>query len=50
MSEGEYKVDVELSRRLYNLEYEAVIKRKAERRKQLEEEKKKAAEKDGEKK
>ena len=41
MSGEDPKVDVELSRLLYNLEYDAVVKRKAERRKQLEAERKK---------
>lgn len=48
MSSKEPKVNVEVSRMLFDFEYDALIARKAERRKQLEEERKKEEEKKGE--
>lgn len=47
MSGDKIKVDVEVSRMLYGLEYEALIERKAAARKRMEEEEKKTKEKDG---
>jgi hypothetical protein len=47
MSGKEVKINVEVSQMLYNLEYDALIKRKAAARKKREEEEKKAREKDG---
>lgn len=44
MAEDSHKVDVELSRLLYNLKYEALIRRKAAARKKQEEEEKKGKE------
>lgn len=44
MNEDNPKVDVELSRLLYNLEYEALIRRKAAARRMREEEKKRGME------
>ena len=47
MSGDKPKVNVEVSRMLYDFEYDALIARKAERRKQLEKERKRAKEKGG---